>query len=237
MEFPSFSLIVTAAGSSERFRNSHTENVGKKEFELLDDRSVLFHAIIPFLTLPSLKSIVVTYPAFMRDECEVALDNLTYALEMPLHLIEGGENRQESVYLALRHLAQHESESSFVAIHDGARPFVSPELIIGTLATASVVGAAVPGVIIHDAVKRIDEGGFICESIERKGISAIQTPQIFRFPEILTCHEQARAGSKNYIDDSEIFADYGNKVALSSGDRENVKITTFEDLERGRSRM
>ncbi len=234
MQFPSFSLIVTAAGSSERFRNSSETLVGKKEFELLDNRSILFHSILPFTQIPTLRRIIVTYPEGLKDECELALDNLIYALPIPVDLVPGGTDRQSSVRNALELLSQQESENSLVAIHDGARPLVSIDVIIRTLATASVVGGAVPGITIHDAVKRVDEGGFITEGIERKGLTTVQTPQIFRFPDILTCHREATGSSKIYVDDSEIFRDHGNQVAICEGDENNIKITTRADFELAR---
>lgn len=234
MQFPPFSLIVTAAGTSERFRNSSSDGTGKKEFALLDDRSVLYHAILPFTSVPSLRQIIVTYPESMKDECELALDNLLYAFQVPVRLVPGGKDRQESVRNALEHLGGSEDAGEYVAIHDGARPFISPELIIRTIATASVVGGAVPGIAIHDAVKRVDQGGFVVEGVDRSGLTAVQTPQVFRFPDILTCHQRAKDSQKPYVDDSEIFTDHGYQVAICEGDPDNFKITTREDLELGR---
>lgn len=234
MQFPPFSLIVTAAGTSERFRNSSPDGTGKKEFALLDDRSVLYHAILPFTSVPSLRQIIVTYPENMKDECELALDNLLYAFQVPVFLVPGGKNRQESVRNALEHLEGYENAGEYVAIHDGARPFVSPDLIIRTIATATVVGGAIPGITIHDAVKRVDEGGFIVGPVDRTGLTAVQTPQVFRFPDILTCHKAATDAQKIYVDDSEIFTDHGYRVAICEGDPDNFKITTQEDLDLGR---
>lgn len=235
MQFPPFSLIVTAAGTSERFRNSSPDGTtGKKEFALLDDRTVLYHALLPFTSVPSLKQIIVTYPEGMKDECELALDNLLYAFQVPVSLVPGGKDRQESVRNALEHLGGYENAGEYVAIHDGARPFVSLELIIRTIATATVVGGAIPGVTIHDAVKRVDEGGFIVGGVDRTGLTAVQTPQVFRFPDILTCHQAAADAKKTYIDDSEIFTDHGYQVAICEGDPDNFKITTKEDLDLGR---
>ncbi len=170
----------------------------------------------------------------MREECEFALDNLVYALQIPVHLVPGGTDRQSSVRNALEYLEELGTESSFVAIHDGARPFASMGLIIRTLATASVVGGSVPGITIHDAVKRVDERGLIEEGVERRGLAIVQTPQIFRYPEILECHKKAASSDKLYVDDSEIYIDNGYQVAICDGEVDNIKITTLKDLENGR---
>jgi 2-C-methyl-D-erythritol 4-phosphate cytidylyltransferase len=228
--FPSHAVVVTAAGSSERFISTHPGTPSKKEFCLLDDRSILYHAILPFMTIPSLKQVIVTYPEHYKDECESALDNLLFAYDIPIHLVEGGSTRQESVCKALEFLEQLDLDISLVAIHDGARPFISQEVIIESLATASIVGGAVPALVVTDAIKKVDSNGLITSHLDRSGVVTIQTPQVFRFPQILQAHQAVQLSSKTYVDDSEIFSDAGYTVATIKGDSENIKITTYDDI-------
>ncbi len=232
MAFPHHAVVVTAAGLSERFNSSQEGSNSKKEYIFLDDRTVLYHAVLPFISIPSLKAIVVTYPQGFKDECESALDNLMFAIEIPIHLVVGGETRQKSVYNALTYIEEIALDVSFVAIHDGARPFVREPLIIETLATASIFGAAVPGIAIYDALKHINSEGIIDRHVERNNLVQIQTPQIFKFPEILHAHQMVINSNKLYVDDSEIFTDAGFEVAVSKGDSENRKITTYEDIKK-----
>jgi 2-C-methyl-D-erythritol 4-phosphate cytidylyltransferase len=228
---PSHGVIITAAGSSTRFQNPDDADKNlKKEFILIDDRTVLFHAVEPFLLTPSVKGIVITYPTGRFEETELALDNLVYASEIPVVLIEGGETRQKSVHRALLKLQDLELGIDFVAIHDGARPWVTSEVIINTLAIANIFGGAAPVIAIHDALKKIDSEGMIIGHMERNAVVAVQTPQTFRFPQILEAHHKAAATSKVYVDDTEIFIDFGGLVAASPGDRRNIKITTFADI-------
>lgn len=230
MALPSHGLVVTAAGQSERFQNSQSQRRVKKEFILLDDRTVLYHAVEPFLFVPGLTAIVVTYQSGLKEETEAALDNLTYTLDIPLLLVEGGGTRQQSVYLALQALGQLGDAPEYVSIHDGARPWITTELIISTLANAKTFGAAAPALPLHDALKRVDDNLAISEHLNRERVWAIQTPQIFPFEEILSAHQMAAQTTKHYQDDTEIFTDSGRQVTLCPGLRENYKITVFSDL-------
>lgn len=232
MAFPSHAVIITAAGLSERFQSSHEGSVSKKEYILLDDRTVLYHALLPFLSIPSLKAVIVTYPDMYKDECESALDNLLFAPEVPIHLVVGGATRQQSVYNALSCIEEEGIDVSFVAIHDGARPFVSEPLIIETLAAASIFGAAVPGIPIYDALKHVNKEGLIDRHVDRDALVQIQTPQIFKYPEILHAHKMVAQSTKLYVDDSEIYNDAGFEVTISKGNIDNSKITTYEDIKK-----
>ena len=233
MSFPPHGVIITAAGASTRFNGSdHTSR--KKEFFLIDDRSVLYHAALPFFSLPNLEFVVVTYTEGLRDETEVALDNLLFASPIPIRLVQGGSSRQDSVRLGLETLEQYAPQISYVMIHDGARPWVSEQTIISTLAMATVFGGAAPVLPIHDAIKRVDTEGKITAHEDRSGLVMIQTPQVFRFPEILQAHRQAEQSNRLYLDDTEIYTDFGGLVGTTWGNPENRKITVADDLPRGK---
>jgi len=231
VSFPPFAAIVTAAGSSERFQLPGSTKRMKKEFMLIDDRTVLYHAVEPFIDIPSLQAVIVTYPYGLHDETELALDNLMFAYGVPITLVEGGATRQESVLRALEQLESLQTTIEYVAIHDGARPWVDQQTIIDALATATVFGGAVPALTIHDAVKRIDTNGCLSEHVDRTRMVTVQTPQVFAFPRILMAHRQAAAtNGRTYVDDTEVFTDFGGMVAVCQGSLENRKITTIEDL-------
>lgn len=138
MAFPEHAVIVTAAGSSDRF-NKQGHGV-KKEYLSIDEHTVLYRAVEPFLQVPNLRAIIVTHPKGMADQCAVALEEIFDQNLIPVILVEGGKNRQESVYNALKMLGTMSLPIEYVAIHDGARCFVTADLIIRTLATATVFG-------------------------------------------------------------------------------------------------
>lgn len=228
MAFPEHAVIVTAAGSSDRF-NKQGHGV-KKEYLSIDEHTVLYRAVEPFLQVPNLRAIIVTHPKGMADQCAVALEEIFDQNLIPVILVEGGKNRQESVYNALKMLGTMSLPIEYVAIHDGARCFVTADLIIRTLATATVFGGSVPALSPTDALKGIDRNGVIQTHIERSETVAVQTPQIFHFPEILTAHQSAKANDKGYVDDTQVFSDFGMSVGICEGERGNRKITFLEDI-------
>jgi len=231
VSFPVHGVIITAAGTSSRFNGTDSSTPGKKEFHLLDDRSVLYHAALPFFAIPSLKFVIVTFSEGFKEETEVALDNLLFAFPVPVLLVQGGDTRQKSVMLGLEALQEHAPDIEYVLIHDGARPWVSEQTIISTLATATVFGGAAPILPLHDAIKRIDNEGTIVGHVDRTGMVTVQTPQVFRFPDILEAHKAARTTDKIYLDDTEIFTDFGGIVGISEGNAANRKITVSHDIQ------
>jgi 2-C-methyl-D-erythritol 4-phosphate cytidylyltransferase len=231
VSFPAHGVIITAAGTSTRFNGSETSTLRKKEFHLLDDRSVLYHAAAPFFSIPQLKFVIVTYGEGFREETEAALDNLLFASPIPVLLVQGGTTRQQSVLRGLETLQLHVPTISYVMIHDGARPWVTEETIISTLATATVFGGAAPILALHDAVKKIDSEGKITAHIDRSAMVTVQTPQAFRFPTILEAHRLAARTNKTYFDDTEIFTDFGEMVGTCVGNAANRKITVSHDIQ------
>ncbi len=229
MSFPSHAVIVTAAGSSERFNTNNQLGV-KKEYLSIDGHTILYRAIAPFLEVPGCQAILVTHPEGLADQCAVALEDLLKQNMIPIILVEGGNNRQESVFNALKMLVSMNMPVDYVAIHDGARCFVTPDLVIKTLATATVFKGAVPALPATDALKVIDNNGVITHHIDRTHAVGVQTPQIFKYPEIWEAHQAALDNGTPYVDDTEIFTDYGQAVGICEGDRENRKITYIEDV-------
>jgi 2-C-methyl-D-erythritol 4-phosphate cytidylyltransferase len=226
MGAPSFAAIITAAGKSERFAQGKV----KKEYLSIDGETVLHRSVAPFVALPSCAIIIVTCPKDDQAECSVALGDLYEHQEVPVILCDGGDTRQESVEKGLQMLKTIGIPVEYVAIHDGARCFVTDDVIIHTLATATLFGGSAPAVPLTDAPKSIDERGVITAHLDRMTTVGVQTPQIFRYPDILEAHEKAKENGKRYIDDTEIFTDNGGKVCLCQGDRNNRKITYMEDI-------
>ena len=260
---PTAALIITAAGSSTRFRTSPTANHSslsahegdpstgstsstcawtKKEVYRLQDSglSVLQSSLMPFLSLsssertPQLVQIIVTCAPGMeartREEVSACLNERDLvAIPGGLVCIEGGDTRQDSVRRAIEEIPVRGVLPDYVLIHDGARPWVTTDLIERTFAAAVRSGGAVPALRSHDAVKQIDSAGMICGHLDRNRVVGVQTPQIFRYPDILFAHRSAR--DTLYVDDTEIFMDWGGTVEAVSGDPANRKVTYRQDLD------
>ena len=230
-------VIVTAAGSSTRFNASSGSTV-KKEFLSIGSEPVLAMAIKPFMEVPGLRVIAVTYRDGDLDEVRAIVGPLMAGKDAPeVMYVKGGATRQESVFNALKALyeSKKSSDISLVSIHDGARPFVSPDLVSSCLDAAQAHGGACPCIRVTDTLVKVGEDGLLCGRIERSGVCTVQTPQTFRFPDIWHAHEDARPGV-SYTDDTGIFLDWGGKVAFVQGSAGNRKITYASDLDAGGGR-
>jgi len=143
--------------------------------------------------------------------------------------VHGGASRQESVLHGLESLA--DAAPARVLIHDGARPFVDAATIDRVLAALDSHPGAIPAIPVADTLKREGSGRAIAETVGRTGLWRAQTPQGFRFPDILAAH-RAAAGSAEASDDAAVMERAGQSVALIDGNPENVKVTTQDDLTR-----
>ena len=208
----------------------------KKEFLPLNENenlSVLGKVMESFCKFRELFPIVITLPPGMEN----ADHYLPLSLRKKANYIEGGENRRSSVYNALKFL---ESFSiTHVLIHDGARPWISSELIKNTILEVKKYPAVIPCIPLTETPKEIIFDGdkqYINKHLKRREIFIAQTPQAFAFPEILRAHEKALEREKKenieYTDDAEIWSEFIGKVKVISGDSFNKKITFPEDLKR-----
>ena len=230
-----FDLIITAAGSSTRFNNGSNSTV-KKECSLIEGKSVLMRALLPFLDIPLLRNIVITYPEGKMSEISRALSSLSLPDDTLLHFVKGGKSRTQSVRNAVLYLSTLEDDdAALVAIHDGARPFVTEGLIRRLLSDAEREGASAPCLSLTDAVKRTD-GTFVTSSVDRNTLRRVQTPQVFTKKNLIKVYSEM-TGEDSFQDDVEPYADAGNRVFLTEGDEKNIKITYRSDLEKNQMRI
>jgi len=135
----------------------------------------------------------------------------------------GGDRRQDSV----RHGLNRLKDCDWVVIHDGARPFLTLDLIRDGLEAARATGAAVVAVPVKDTVKLGGSDLMVRGTLNRQELWAVQTPQVFRFDIIAKAHEQVK---NDVTDDASMVEQLGYKVKLYMGSYDNIKITTPEDL-------
>jgi 2-C-methyl-D-erythritol 4-phosphate cytidylyltransferase len=124
-------------------------------------------------------------------------------------------------------------EHEIVLVHDGVRPFVTEELIERTVAGARKYGAATTGIPVRETVKEVDEAGRIVRTVQREGLWLAQTPQAFRREVIIAAYEKAAADGFYGTDDASLVERTGVPVRMIPGDKDNIKVTTPEDLARG----
>lgn len=145
----------------------------------------------------------------------------------PFQLILGGAQRQDSVGNGI---AAVHADCDFIAIHDGARPCVSPGIISATLAAARDTGAAVAGAPVADTLKRANDNGCIQANMDRDGLWAVHTPQVFRAEIIRRAMAAVAKQGVIITDDTAACELIGQPVALVAGDGPNPKVTTAADL-------
>lgn len=187
-----------------------------------------------FADIGGVKVIEKTIVAFCRDdvkkiiiasskEDENSFRQIAQNFDKEIIVVRGGDTRGRSVYNAL--LA---SDADFVAIHDGARPFVSKEVIDNAFSTAEKFGAAVTCVPSVDSLRIKTAKG--SSAVERSQYYCVQTPQVFNRTKIMRAYELAANDNYQATDDAAIYERYFGEVAISEGDPSNKKITTASDL-------
>ena len=233
--------LIPAAGLGERFRKAAISATAPSEeappagdaaspafsklLLPLAGRPVLAHTLLAFERCPEIDGIVLvgsrdSWPLFQSIADEAGI-------RKPLILAEGGATRQESVAFGLDALPE---TAALVAIHDAARPLVTPKIIARTLDAARTHGAAVAGTPVTDTVKQVDAQGRVVHTPPRSELRAAQTPQTFRVRLIRRAHAHARETGLSATDDTALVEGLGEPVVVVVGARSNLKITTPEDL-------
>lgn len=220
-------VIVTAAGSSNRFNEGLQANT-KKELILLDQHSILYHAVKVFTELEDVDLIIVTYNKDFKEQTISTLECLNSSKKIVF--VQGSSTRQKSVFNALSYLYNNDIKVDYVYIHDGARPFVSKALIKRVVDKAIEYGASCPAIKLRDTIVRVESSSVIERHENREGLYALQTPQVFKFPDIYNAHFEVKDSSKEYTDDTEVFTTYNRKVYIVEGESTNIKITYKEDI-------
>ncbi|HEU4759533.1 MAG TPA: 2-C-methyl-D-erythritol 4-phosphate cytidylyltransferase [Dehalococcoidia bacterium] len=207
--------IVVAAGSGARMGGVD------KLFAPLAGRPLLAHTLAAFAACPAVDRLVLVLSSASLERGRALLDEV--APGRGWRVCAGGARRQDSVRLGLAALGACE----WVAVHDGARPLVTPELIRGGLEAACETGAAVPAVPLADTVKEAGPDGLVVRTLDRSRLYAVQTPQVFRYDLFFRAHREVTAG---VTDDAAMLEALGLPVKLFPGDRNNIKVTTPEDM-------
>ena len=213
--------LVVAAGRGQRLGEATP-----KQYLALGGRAILRRALDACLAHPSLDLLQVVIHPEDRTHYDAALTGLDDPRLRPP--VSGGASRDASVLAGLEALAPERPDR--VLIHDAARPFLRPELISNVLAALDEAPAALPALPVVDALWRA-EGDRADAPVSRDGLWRAQTPQGFRYPEILAAHRGHRGAA---LDDVAVARAAGLEVRIVPGDEDNFKITDGADLERAR---
>lgn len=215
------SAIILAGGKGKRMGSAIS-----KQFIDIKGKPIIYYTLKKFSKNKKIDNIIVVLP---EDEVKYFKENILKKYELRINkIVIGGKERQDSVYNALKSLKN--SSTDIVLIHDGARPFISERIINEGIKFAEIYGAAAPGVMPKDTIKVKNEKNFSVDTPNRANLVSIQTPQVFKFDEILECHEKIRYNGEKVTDDTMVVEKYGYSVYLYDGEYTNIKVTTPEDL-------
>jgi len=212
----STAALIVAAGQGRRL-----DCTLPKAFLELGGRPLLLWSARTFEQVPEVTQIVLVVPP---DYCDIARSMVQQAgLSKLQAVIPGGQTRCESVFAGLQVLSSEPPD--LVAIHDGARPFVTVEIISQTIAAAKQTGAALAARPVTDTLKRVDDELCVAATLDRTELWHAQTPQTFRFSTIYDAYQQARTDGWQATDDASLVERAGGKVRVVEDDVRNFKIT------------
>ncbi len=216
------SAIIPAAGSGKRYSNSKN-----KLLEELKGIPVIARTLMTIDSVEEIDEIIVCTSGGLKGKIAEIVEK--YAVSKVKKIVLGEETRQKTVFNGLQVL-ETAKNPHLVLIHDGARPLVTAGIIRNSIRTAVEKGACIVAVPAKDTVKRVDpETGEVIETIERRGLWNVQTPQVFNANDILGVHQGFRG--ENLTDDAALMEKAGYGVFVCDGSYKNIKITTAEDLE------
>jgi 2-C-methyl-D-erythritol 4-phosphate cytidylyltransferase len=202
-----------------------------KQFMELEGRPILAVTLERFDLSPDIDGIVLVVPPGKVDYCRGEIVE-RYDLIKVKKVVAGGERRQDSVRLGLEATEGH---YPLVLIHDGVRPLVPPDLISRIVWAANQYRAVIPALAARETVKEADRAGLVMKTHDRRTLWLVQTPQAFRYEDILEAHRRALEENWEEItDDALLMEKTGVPVNIIEGSEENIKITTPRDLELAR---
>ena len=213
--------IIPAGGSGRRL------NAGiAKQYLKLNELPVLVHSLKVFDEAAVINEIILVVPGpdikFVREELIIKND-----LQKVTRIVAGGGERQDSVRNGL---AAIDGKCDIVLVHDGVRPFVTPEMISRVVEAAGEFQAAVIGVPAKDTIKEAGDNDLVLKTVPRRNLWMTQTPQAFQFAVLEKAYEAAYRENYYGTDDASLVERIGVRVKMIAGSYENIKITTPEDL-------
>ena len=209
--------IIAAAGSGQRFNSDIP-----KQFIEIGGKPILLHSIERFATCELVDEIIVV---ISPDQIERFSTRSDVSAIRNIRYVAGAASRAESVYNGLLAV---DSATEIVAVHDGARPLVTPEEIARTIERARETGAACLTAPVTDTIKEVDEG-WITGTVDRRMLRRAMTPQAFKY-ELLMEAFRGRDLSDDITDECFLVEQLGHKIASVAGGTRNIKITHAEDL-------
>lgn len=209
-------VVIVAAGSASRMGGID------KVMAPLGGEPMIARTVRAFQDCDAVKKIVVV----TREDLILPITSLCSGMDKVKAVVAGGSSRQESVHLGLNALS---GEVQLVAVHDGARPLATWQLIDRVIRAANTYGAAAPAIPVKDTIKVV-QGGVVKQTPDRATLFAVQTPQVFDFDLLLGALKKVEQEQLQVTDDCSAVEQMGMRVKIVEGDERNLKVTTPMDL-------
>ena len=213
--------LIAAAGKGQRMRGGV-----KKQFIPLKGMPLLFYTLKTFEEFEGIENMYLVLDEADFEYCAREVIQ-KYGIRKVSQLVSGGERRQDSVWNGLKAMEGH---CDIVIVHDGARPFVSPEILKRLTAGLKDAQAVVTAIPALDTIKRVEGTGIVVETLQRNTLFHIQTPQGFRYDLIQEAYKRAFKEGIQGTDDAYFVERMGMPVKVIEGSSFNIKITTPEDI-------
>lgn len=208
--------VIVAAGSASRMGGID------KVMAPLAGEPMIVKTVRAFQNCDAISEIVIVT---RQDLVEVIMENCAQ-FEKVSAVVTGGQTRQESVRMGLSALSK---DIQLVAVHDGARPLITGQVIDRVVRAANTYNAAIPGIPVKDTIKNV-QGGLVKKTPEREKLQAVQTPQVFDRDLLCGALQKAEYDFAIVTDDSSAVERLGMSVKVVDGDERNLKVTTPMDL-------
>ena len=208
--------VIVAAGMASRMGGID------KVMAPLDGEPMVMRSIRAFACCDAIKEIVVV----TRQDLIVPISQECAGIDKVKAVVAGGSSRPESVSAGLNALSD---KVKLAAIHDGARPLITWQVIDRTVRAANSYGAAAPAIPVKDTIKVV-RGGIVKETPDRKSLFAVQTPQVFDIALLRGALKKAKDDGAEITDDCSAVERMGMSVKIVEGDERNLKVTTPMDL-------
>ncbi len=209
-------VVIVAAGSASRMGGID------KVMAPLGGEPMIARTVRAFQDCDAVKKIVVV----TREDLILPITSLCSGMDKVKAVVAGGSSRQESVHLGLNALS---GEVQLVAVHDGARPLATWQLIDRVIRAANTYGAAAPAIPVKDTIKVV-QGGVVKQTPDRATLFAVQTPQVFDFDLLRGALKKVEQEQLQVTDDCSAVEQMGMRVKIVEGDERNLKVTTPMDL-------
>lgn len=218
--------IIVAAGLGRRMGADIN-----KQFLKIKNIPIIIHTLEKFYNIDEIDNIII---AIRKDDEDFIKDLLFKHEFKDIHLVYGGEERQDSIYNALKYISKNkltESRNDIILIHDGARPFIDRKVILNSIFLTEKHLCTCVGVPVKDTLKIVNSEKIISDTPNRNLLWIAQTPQSFTYDIIMKAHEYAKRENIIATDDSSLVEITGKKVRMIEGSYNNIKITTPDDME------